>query len=274
MRYNLLALDLDGTLTDDNKRITPRTKDALLKAMEKGVEIILASGRPDIGIAPVANELGLYGKGGYILAFNGGRIIDCKSGKILSETAFPREYYSEIISLRDRFDGVEVLTYTSEGIISGSVTKYVTEECRCNACPVEAKENLLETVRGLSENEVKFLVVGEHEKLIPVRDYLTDNFSNKFGAYFSQPFFLEVVPFGIDKANSLKKLLSILGKESSSLMACGDGENDIPMLKVAGLPVAMENASDIVKKHAAFVTKSNNDDGVAIAVEKFILGER
>lgn len=270
MRYNLLALDLDGTLTDDNKRITPRTKDALLKAMEKGVEIILASGRPDIGIAPVANELGLYGKGGYILAFNGGRIIDCKSGKILSETVFPREYYSEIISLRERFDGVEVLSYTSEGIIAGSITRYVNEECRCNACLAEAKENLL---AALPQNEVKFLIVGEHEKLVPVRDYLADNFSDKFGAYFSQPFFLEVVPFGIDKANSLKKLLGILGKESSSLMACGDGENDIPMLNVAGLSVAMKNASDIVKKHAAFITKSNNDDGVAYAVEKFILGE-
>lgn len=273
MQYTLLALDLDGTLTDDNKRITPRTKEALFKAMDRGVKIILASGRPDIGIAPVADELGLYGRGGYILAFNGGRIIDCKSGKILSETAFPKEYYSEIVSLRNRFDGVEVLSYTSEGIIAGSITKYVNEECRCNACSAEAKENLLEAVESLPENEVKFLAVGEHEKLVPVRDYLTDNFSDKFGAYFSQPFFLEIVPFGIDKANSLKKLLKILGKDGSALMACGDGENDIPMLSVAGLPVAMENASDAVKRRAAFITKSNNDDGVAFAVEKFILGE-
>lgn len=270
MQYTLLALDLDGTLTDDRKQITPRTKNALIRAMDGGVKIILASGRPDIGIAPVASELELYERGGYILAFNGGRITECKSGKVLSETLFPREYYSEIVSLRNRFDGVEVLSYTKEGIIAGSITKYVNEECRCNACGAEAKENFLE---ALPKNEVKFLIVGEHEKLVPVKNYLTEKFSDKFGAYFSQPFFLEVVPFGIDKANSLKKLLNILGKDSSSLMACGDGENDIPMLNVAGLPVAMANASEIVKKHASFITASNNDDGVALAVEKFILGE-
>jgi len=270
MAYSLLALDLDGTLTNNKKEITPHTKNVLYKAMDKGVKIILASGRPDIGVAPVARELNLYERGGYILAFNGGRIIDCKSGKILSETSFPRQYFAEVVSLRERFKGIEVLSYTSSGIIAGGITKYVNEECRCNSCGAVAADNLL---AALPESEVKFLVVGEHEKLLPVRDYLVKNFSSAFSVCFSQPFFLEVCPFGIDKSSSIKKLLNILGEDKSSLMACGDGENDLPMLRAAGMAVAMANASDEVKAAADFITRSNEEDGVAYAVEKFILGE-
>lgn len=268
MSYNLIALDLDGTLTDGNKRITPHTKETLFKAMDRGVKIILASGRPDIGIAPVAQELELYERGGYILAFNGGRIIDCKSEKIIRETPFPREYYSEVVGLRKKFDGVEVLSYSPTGIIAGSLNKYVNEECRCNSCGANVAENVAEAIKG---SAIKFLAVGDHEKLLPAKEYLCKNFSDKFGAYFSQPFFLEIVPFGIDKAAALSFLLSELGAEKSSLMACGDGDNDIPMLKAAGFSVAMANADVAVKECSSFITKSNDDDGVAYAVEKFIL---
>jgi len=272
MSYNLIALDLDGTLTDSGKRITPRTKETLFKAMDMGAKIILASGRPDIGVAPVARELELNERGGYILAFNGGRIIDCKSGRVIRETPFPKEYFSEAVSLRKKFDGVEVLSYSSSGIIAGGINKYVEEECRCNSCGAEETEDL---IGALKENVIKFLAVGDHEKLLPAKDYLVKNFSDKFGAYFSQPFFLEIVPFGIDKAAAISFLLSYLGADKSSLMACGDGDNDIPMLKTAALSVAMENASDSVKACCSFITKSNDDDGVAYAVEKFVLrGEK
>lgn len=270
MQYKLLAIDLDGTLTNNEKKITPYTKDRLFKAMDKGVKIILASGRPDIGISPLAKELELYSRGGYILAFNGGRIIDCALNSVISETTLPKECFDSVISLRDRFSGIEVLSYTSRGIAAGSITKYVMEECRCNACKAYAYADLKS---ALPEKVVKFLIVGDHEKLLPVKEYLTESFSDKFGAYFSQPFFLEVVPFGIDKANSLKKLLNVLSLPRSALMAVGDGENDIPMLKVASLSVAMENASPSVKEIAGYVTKSNEEDGVGFAVQKFILDE-
>jgi len=270
MQYKLLALDLDGTLTNNAKKITPYTKDCLFKAIDRGVKIVLASGRPDIGITSLAAELNLYERGGYILAFNGGRIIDCKTNSVISETTLPQEYFDSIISLRERFSGVEVLSYNSRGIAAGSITKYVNEECRCNACSAYAYPNLK---AALPDKVVKFLIVGEHENLVPVKKYLNERFADKFGAYFSQPFFLEVVPFGIDKANSLLKLLGALNLPQTSLMAIGDGENDIPMLKVASLSVAMENAPPSVKSVADFVTRSNEDDGVGYAVKKFILDE-
>ncbi len=272
MSYKILALDLDGTLTNDDKKITPFTKECLFKAMAAGVSLVLASGRPNLGISSLATELNMYEKGGYILAFNGGRIIDCKTNKIINETHFDKKYAKDIINCRNLFDGVEVLTYTDKEIITSDITPYVFEESRCLSCEVKVVEDLYES---LPESIVKFLIVGEHKKLEPVKEYLEKNYGGEFSAYFSQPFFLEVTPLGIDKANSLKWLLKHLNINKEEFMACGDGYNDVPMLKEAGLPVAMENAYDAVKPFAKFITKSNNDDGVGYAVEKFILnGEK
>ena len=85
MEYKLIALDLDGTLTNSEKHITPRTKAALMEAQKRGVRLVLASGRPTFGIMPLAKELELARYGGFILAFNGGKIVDCKTGKTVFE---------------------------------------------------------------------------------------------------------------------------------------------------------------------------------------------
>lgn len=271
MSYKILALDLDGTLTDDHKKLTPFTKECLYRAMDRGVKIVLASGRPDLGITALAEELKMYEKGGFILAFNGARIIDCKTGEIVSETHLPSEYFDEIIKTKSLFPDVEVLTYTDKEIITENITDYVREESRCLSCDIKTVEDLKSS---LPSSVVKFLIVGEHEKLEPVQGYLNKKFGGKFNAYFSQPFFLEVVPNGIDKASSLRRLLDYCSFAKEEFMACGDGFNDIPMLQEAGLPVAMENAYPEVKPYAKFITKSNNDDGVGYAVEKFILNEK
>ena len=99
MSYKALALDLDGTLTDHNKKVPENNKKAIDRAIEKGIKIILASGRPLFGITPVARELGLDKKGGYILAYNGGSIVDCKTGKQLSATILPDNCIADICSL-------------------------------------------------------------------------------------------------------------------------------------------------------------------------------
>lgn len=270
MSYKLLALDLDGTLTDDEKKITPRTKRALTEAMEMGVKLVLASGRPDIGISALAQELDMYSYGGYILAFNGARIIDCKTNSVVFENAMDAEYYKDIIGVKQKFDSVEVITYSDKGILTEKVTDWVNEEKRCLNCGIELVDDLLS---ALPERVIKFLIVGKHEKLLPVKEYFEKNYAGKFEFYFSQPFFLEVVPLGIDKANSLKWLKEYCGIQSEELMACGDGYNDIPMLKEAGLPVAMDNAYPEVKPYAKYITADNNHDGVGLAVEKFILGK-
>ena len=270
IKYKVLALDLDGTLTNSDKKITDKTKESIFRAMEKGVKVVLASGRPVLGIERLAKELELDKKGGYILAYNGGQIIECNTGNIISENTVDMSYYYDICECGHKFD-VSVLTYNDKGVISeDDAAKYVIKEGYNNTIPVIKVDSLYESVK---KPVVKFMIVGEPDELKRALEYMQDKFEGKLNVFLSEPYFMEVTPLGIEKASSLERLLTYLGLTKEELMAVGDGLNDIPMLKYAGLAVAMDNAYDETKEHSDFITKSNNEDGVGYAVDKFILGE-
>ena len=132
MQYKVLALDLDGTLTNSEKIITPRTKAALMEAAARGVCIVLASGRPTVGIEPLARELELQKYGGCILSYNGGKIIDCKTGHVLVQHAFPPDLIEPVCTF-SRYWNVVPLTYDTHGIITENASSpYVQEEARIN----------------------------------------------------------------------------------------------------------------------------------------------
>lgn len=118
--------------------------------------------------------------------------------------------------------------------------------------------------------EPKCLIVGHEKQLAVLEKVLADYYKNKMSIYRSEPFFLEILPFGIDKAKRLDFLLNYLGIRREELMVCGDGYNDLSMIKFAGLGVAMSNAQDVVKEAANYITLSNEEDGVAVAVKRFI----
>lgn len=267
-QYKLLALDLDGTLTNSEKKISEKNKKYIKKAQEKGVSIILASGRPVLGIQKIADELNLKQMGGYILAYNGGQIIDCKTGKDLIRQMVPQKYYADICSV-NRFFQVYPLTYNKNGVIcEDDESPYVKKEAFNNSIPIIKVDSLIDYVK---EPVVKFMVVGEPKELDRAYRYMKEKFAGKLNIFFSEPYFLEVAPPNIEKSSALKKLLEILNIKRNELMACGDGLNDIPMLDFAGWAVAMENAYPETKLHADYISASNDDDGVAEAIEKFII---
>lgn len=268
LKYKLLALDLDGTLTSSQKQVSPGNRAAIRKAQEAGCDIILASGRPVLGIQKVADALDLHTYGGYILAYNGGQIIDCRSGKDLVKRTIPHTYYHDICECGHRFP-INVLTYNSEGVIAESDSaEYVRLEGYNNSIPVIKVESLEKAIKG---DVVKFMAVGEPDDLKPAFEYMKELFAGKLNVFFSEPYFLEITPPGIDKAASLENLLKILGVAREELIACGDGLNDIPMLEYAGFSVAMGNAYEETKELADVVVASNDEDGVAEAIERFIL---
>lgn len=269
MKYKVLALDLDGTLTNTQKIITEKTKKALRRAItEKGIIIVLASGRPVLGIKHLAEEIELDKLGGYILAFNGGQIIDCRTGEYVFERIVPAEYQNEVCcAIRDH--GVVPLTYDELGVVAeDDQDKYVIKEAYNNAIPIKKVPDLAAHVTW---PVAKFMGVGEPDKLGPCETDMQKQFEGRLSVFRSEPYFLEITPPGVKKDMALGKLLEHLGCAREELMAVGDGLNDIPMLKFAGLAVAMENAYPEVKELADFVTLSNDEDGVAAAVEKFIL---
>lgn len=264
----LLALDLDGTLTNSKKEVSKTNKEYIRKAQDKGIQIILASGRPVIGVKGIADTLDLWKQGGYILAYNGGQIIDCKSGKDMVKQIIPLEYVHGICNVINKYN-VFPLTYDDTGVICENDTdKYVQKEAYNNSIKVRKVESLEQEV---SEPVVKFMVVGEPEELNKAYGYLRNIFDGILNVFFSEPYFLEITPLGIEKASALEKLTSLLYMTKDNLMACGDGLNDIPMLQFAGLSVAMENAYDDTKKYADFISKSNEENGVAFAIKKYIL---
>lgn len=271
MDYEMIVLDLDGTLTNRDKVITQRTKEALTQAMKQGKKVILASGRPVYGVMPLAKELRLADYGGYILAFNGGVIMDCRTEEVVFSRMLPAESNYQIIQLALK-NRVDLLTYDRDVILTNNEeSSYVQLESRINHLRVRQLE-MDELFARLDFSVPKFLMVDDGDYLAMVEPRVKAALGKNFSVYRSEPFFLEILPRGIDKAQSLERLLEKMGLKKEQLIACGDGYNDLSMIRFAGLGVAMANGVLPVRKAADYITASNDEDGVALVVEKFMLG--
>jgi len=268
MKYKLLVLDLDGTLTNSKKEITRHTKETLIKAQEAGLKVVLASGRPTYGVAPLANELELQKYEGYILAYNGGEIIDWKTRELMYEKQLDSDLLPYLYRCAKGND-FAIVTYENEYVLTEKPDdEYVLKEALLNVMKIKKVDNFLEAVK---HPITKCLIVGEPSRLALLEKEMYEKLKDRMGVFRSEPYFLELVPKGIDKAQSLSVLLEEIGMTKNEMIAIGDGFNDLSMIQYAGLGIAMENAQDVVKQAADFITLSNEEDGVAYAVEKFYL---
>ena len=268
--YSIIALDLDGTLTNSEKNITPRTFDALMKAQREGVRLVLASGRPTFGIAALANQLQLADYGGYVLSYNGGRIIDWSEKTVIFSQVVDQKLVPILYDFAEKAQ-LPIVTYLPDAILaSKNEGEYLAEEARINGMPIVVAPNFVEEAMQIAGGSTKFLIPGEPELLIQLESEMKAALSEQMEVFRSAPFFLELPPKGIDKAQSLQRLLTHLGLERESLMAFGDGFNDLSMIQFAGQGVAMANAVEEVKSIADFVTTSNEEDGIAHALEQLL----
>ena len=268
MKYKLLVLDIDGTLTNSKKEITRHTKETLIKAQEAGLKVVLASGRPTYGVAPLANELELQKYEGYILAYNGGEIIDWKTRELMYEKQLDSDLLPYLYRCAKEND-FAIVTYENEYVLTEKPDdEYVLKEALLNVMKIKKVDNFLEAVK---HPITKCLIVGEPSRLALLEKEMYEKLKDRMGVFRSEPYFLELVPKGIDKAQSLSVLLEEIGMTKNEMIAIGDGFNDLSMIQYAGLGIAMENAQDVVKQAADFITLANEEDGVAYAVEKFYL---
>ena len=269
MKYKLLVLDIDGTLTNEKKEITRHTKQTILRMQKAGVKVVLASGRPAYGVVPTARELELEQYGGFILSYNGGRIVDCSTGRTIYEKTIPHKLMGGIYGQVHDLDAA-LMTYEGDRIITEKPQDaYVAKESFINKMKVKGVGNFLDYV---TFPVVKCLVAADGGYLEAVEDKLKGYFGSQLSIFRSEPYFLEIMPKDIDKASSLERLRLQLGLERAEIAACGDGLNDISMIQYAGLGIAMANAQEAVKRVCDFVTKSNEEEGVAYVIDRFILG--
>ncbi len=267
-KIKLLVLDLDGTLVNTEKKLSSRTRHTLIKLQQQGIRLVLASGRPTYGIVPLAEELEIAQYGGYILSYNGGMIIDWSTKEVLHQSILAEKYISPCYELAQKH-GVNIVSYLDEYVVTENPEDdYVQYEAKLNNMPIKHVEDFC---ASLINPISKCLIVGDPTILAEMEQQMQGLYESELSIYRSYPFFLEINPLNIDKANSLQLLNEHLGTQPEHMVACGDGFNDLTMISYAGTGVAMLNAQDAVKKAATYITGSNDDDGVAQFVESFLL---
>ena len=270
MSKKLLALDIDGTLTNTQKDITPATLEKIIEAQEKGHIVAIASGRPLPGIRKIADTIELDRFGGYVLAFNGGRIVDYSTGEVVYQAVLDNDV------VRDIYDyclkaGCGMVTYDGDRVITGTdIDGYMTFEASINHMEIMRIDNFRKYI-DFPLN--KCLLTADPDKAEKIEQELAEKFGDQLNIFRSEPYFVEIMPPNVHKATSLEKLLEVLDMDRKNLVACGDGYNDLTMIEYAGVGVAMANAQDIVKEHADYITLSNDEDGLVPVVDKFILAD-
>ncbi len=268
MNYQMLVLDLDGTLTNSKKEITEPTRQALLDIQKDGKIVVLASGRPINGVTPLADILEMEKYGGYLLSFNGARITKCSTGDIIYNRTLPESVIRPIFETVKNYPGVDIISYTDREILSGICSNQYTEKEKfINKMDIIPVANFPD---ALTFPVNKLLLPGPPEILEEIMPKLKEQYHSLLNIYRSEPYFLEIMPQNIDKAHSLQKLLNSIGLTAEEMICCGDGYNDLSMIEYAGLGVAMENAQPIIKEAANFITRSNDEDGILYVIDRFM----
>ena len=271
MKYKLLVLDVDGTLLNNEKEISKRTLAALLKVQHMGVRIVLASGRPTSGIMPFAKVLELGNFGGYILSYNGCQVIKADTGEVIFERRINPEQIP-YLEKKSRKNGFSIFTYHDDYILTDNADDlHIRKEAWLNHLKIMEEPEFSIAIDFAPCKCV--LVSDDYEALRGLENHWKRRLAGVLDVFPSEPYFLEVVPCGVDKANTLALLMEQLGVKREEVIAIGDGVADVTMLQLAGKSVAMGHAPDSVKICADYVTASNDEDGVAQAVEKLILSE-
>ena len=267
MGYKLIAMDLDGTLNNDQKIITEKTKAALMAAQQKGIRLALASARPSPGLFKERDILRLQDHKGILMSYNGGRIVDAQTGTVLFETSMDLEETKAVLRK------LEALPVTP--ILDDGVQFYVTDqngykvdyECKNNNMVCSEVGNLADF---LTFAPIKILMSVQPEELAQVQTQIAAFLPESLTVVQTAAFYLEVIPRVINKGQGIRDICKVLGIEPAEVVSFGDAANDIPMLEAAGMGVAMGNAQTAVKQAADMVTLSNNEDGIAAALEKLL----
>ncbi|MEG1074449.1 MAG: Cof-type HAD-IIB family hydrolase [Ruthenibacterium sp.] len=264
MPYKILFLDIDGTLLNSAGQITPATQQAIATIQRGGIAVVLASGRPYRGMLRFADELDLSARSGYIVSFNGGKIVDLHTGAVIYEQKMPQAQAARVFALAKKLH-LGVVTYNEEGIVTEQTDNpYVQHESEITRLPFVPFDG--DTAK-LDFPIHKCLVVGETEQLIAAENVFKETLGDEISVCRSSPIFLEVTPAGVDKASGISVLLQKLGIATADAVACGDGFNDLPMIRLAGLGVALDNAPQGVKDGADLIVASNDADGVVEAIK-------
>ena len=265
LKYKLIAADLDGTLMGEDAIISPKVKDAVRRAMEKGVRFTIATGRTFGSALPFAEELGINAP---LICYQGGLIKDRLSGQVIYEQSVPLPLVQEVIRFT-RQRGLHLNVYLDGRAYVERMTpeaRYYTGIAKAAVYPVG------DILAFLDRDPMKFILVlsdgGATEPLIAELGAL---FAGRMRFVRSYPRFVEGIPLDVSKGHALALLADYLGLPLGETIGIGDNDNDLELVERAGLGVAMGNASPAVKTAADYIALPVDEEGVVEVIERFVL---
>lgn len=263
--YKLLAIDMDGTLLNSNREVSKENKDAIKKAIENGVRVVITSGRSLKGLEKFLEEMNLRGENQYLIANNGGTIYKTDDFKCINYKGLTSEDLIESYKLSLN-TGLQMMAYTHNDCIAPEENEFTKFEREF----VGTKVKIIDC-NTVNDEITKILFSQKEENLEKIMKEIPMEYYDKYHVVKTMPKVLEVMNKECNKGYGVKKLADYLGINRDEIICIGDEANDVEMIEYAGLGVAMGNAIDEVKSLANYVTDSNDNNGVAKVIEKFIL---
>lgn len=265
----LIAIDLDGTLLNSQGQISRVNRQALEMAHEKGIKIVLCTGRPYLFMKDFLLDLGLQSEDDYIITFNGGQVQKAKDGQVIEA------FTLSLQDLKDWRQALEDVDLPIHAIDGQFVYEWVDDQVTTPSLYLANRPSIESKVVALNDFEQdhlfnKFVVSCEPSILDQGLSQLDPALMGKFSTFKSHDNLFEIVAKGVTKGAILERLASHLGISMVHVMAIGDQENDLSMIQAAGIGVAMGNAKDHIKEIADYITATNDQDGVAQAINHFI----
>ena len=275
MSIKLISIDVDGTLINRQGDLTPATRSALQRAADAGIHVTLNTGRPLSESQALLKALPMMR---YVVLCTGAEVRDLQTGETIARHGLTNEENRRLYDLLSPLDGMIQIFNEFDGKLYNRAWDLARAD---RFCPPNLAKMCREThvavadldafMDGYTGTASKIhLFFPNHEEKLKAAALLK---GLPFFVSESVPNDIEVMPLGVDKGTGLSALAAYLKITPAEVMAVGDGENDLAMLRYAGLSVAMGNACDAVKKTARVVTESNDEDGLAKAVERVLQGE-
>jgi Cof subfamily protein (haloacid dehalogenase superfamily) len=266
----ILALDLDDTLLRSDLSISFRTRNVIKKAASQGVVIALASGRVPMAMERFSRLLGMQKRPGYLICNNGTIVQESHTGNRISETLLNSAAALAVYDLAVA-EGFAVQLYEEDVMYVSRDNEYTRYDQKLTGLRQVVVENFRDMIE---EGCYKLLIPGDPMLLQPLESIIRTYLGNDITLFTSKPYFLEVLPKNTDKGTALALIAETLGVGREAVLAIGDSMNDEAMIRWAGMGVAMVNGDERIKSIASVVTeKSNDDDGVAEVIEKYVLGK-
>ncbi|MDR2600534.1 MAG: Cof-type HAD-IIB family hydrolase [Oscillospiraceae bacterium] len=274
MKYRLIASDMDGTLLNNNHELTDRTRRAIIKTVEAGVMFVVATGRPFSNVGIIREIFDTVNNGAGIdmpfIVYNGAAAFMGKSEKQLFEEYLDFDLACEAFSIGQKLD-IPQIVWTGPQLWANRISEETNNyHCFCKGLDMKIISDLAEIkdeVSGVS----KVLWISEPNRIKKLGYEMSDHFGYKLNCFSSMPIFLEFVSANAGKGIALAEICKLYDISSSEVIAVGDAYNDVSMMDFAGFSVAVENAPEDIKEICDYITLSNENDGVADLIEKFIL---